>query len=95
VNGKFTFKLVYPKSREANAYNIWKQSTNPVTDARVKGYEEVDVHMKWNHWGGLEKSSAGALADGSVNHGNWYYGARRVAPADALSTLISSLQCIH
>ena len=49
VNGKFTFKLVYPKSREPNAYNIWKQSSNPITDKKVKGYQEIRVNMKWNH----------------------------------------------
>lgn len=70
-NGKYTFKLVYPQSTEANAYNIWKQSSNPVKDAKVTGYQEVDVNMKCNRWGGLEKSTSGALADGSVNHGNW------------------------
>ena len=69
-NGKFTFKLVYPRSTEANAYNIWKQETNPAKDSKVTGYQEVDVNIRCNRWGGLEKSGSGALADGSVNHGN-------------------------
>ena len=73
--GKFEFKLVWPKRKGAN-YNIWKQSTNPVTEktGKVKGYEAVDVKFKSNLWGGLESGyvhskSPSALLDGSVNHG--------------------------
>ena len=73
--GKFEFKLVWPKRKGAN-YNIWKQSTNPVTEktGKVKGYEAVDVKYKSNLWGGLESGyvhskSPPALLDGSVNHG--------------------------
>merc|ERR1712048_986568 len=76
--GKFQFKLVWPQRKGAN-YNIWKQSTNPVTEkTKVQGYEAVDVKFKSQLWGGLESGYVNsktppALLDGSVNHGNWYY----------------------
>ena len=72
--GKFEFKLVWPKRKGPN-YNIWKQSTNPVTEkTKVQGYEAVDVKFKSQMWGGLESGylnskTPPALLDGSVNHG--------------------------
>ena len=78
VDSKFTFKIVWPMRTGANA-NVWKQSTNPVTDlGAVGGYEPVDVRFTDNGWGGLENgkrhsSSPYALLDGTVNHGNWFY----------------------
>lgn len=78
-DGKFTFKLVWPERHGAN-YNVWKQSTNPVTDTKgqVAGYEAIDVKFTDKFWGGLESgylhsSSPKALLDGSVNHGYWHY----------------------
>ena len=72
--GKFQFKLVWPKRKGAN-YNIWKQTTNPVTEkTKVTGYEAVDVKFKSQYWAGLESGyvhskTPPALLDGSVNHG--------------------------
>ena len=72
VQGKFEFKIVWPK-RQGNNYNIWHQSTNPVTDekAPVAGYEPVDVKFTANSFGGLEngKLHSGnppALLDGTI-----------------------------
>ena len=72
--GKFQFKLVWPQRKGAN-YNIWKQSTNPVTEkTKVQGYEAVDVKFTSQYWAGLESGYVNsktppALLDGSVNHG--------------------------
>ena len=73
--GKFEFKIVWPQRRGPN-YNIWRQSTNPVTDkVKVEGYEAVDVKFNGAKWGGLENGALHAdgnqmaLLDGSVNHG--------------------------
>ena len=73
-NGKYEFKLVWPRRKGAN-YNIWRQSTNPVTDkVPVRGYEAVDVKFTAQGWGGLEngylqnRGNPPALLDGTVNH---------------------------
>ena len=48
IAGKLTFRIVWPKRDGAN-YNIWKQTTNPVTQKiKVVGYEPVDVRFKDN-----------------------------------------------
>ena len=74
--GQFELKIVWPRRKGKN-YNIWRQSTNPVTQKiPVSGYKAVDVNFKTQRWGGLEngylKSSVQnnppALLDGSVNH---------------------------
>ena len=72
--GKFEFKIVWPQRRGPN-YNIWRQSTNPVTDkVPVRGYEAVDVKFTAQGWGGLEngylqnRGNPPALLDGTVNH---------------------------
>ena len=89
--GKFEFMLVWPK-RKGNNYNVWKQSTNPVTEkTKVQGYEAVDVKFKSSKWGGLESGylhskTPPALLDGSVNHGKvhvctfWFAGALLLPP---------------
>ena len=78
-DGKFTFKLVWPL-RSGDNHNIWKQSTNPVTETtkKVAGYKAIDVKFTANKWGGLESGylhggSPSALLDGSVNDGMWWY----------------------
>merc|ERR1719231_505537 len=51
-DGKFTFKIVWPlRNAEAN-HNVWKQSTNPVTETKQKviGYEPIDIKFKDNYW---------------------------------------------
>ena len=82
--GKFEFKIIWPEKERPN-YNIWRQSTNPVTEkVKVKGYEAVDVNFAGHYWGGLENGALQAnldyaesdhsvkqlaLLDGSVDHG--------------------------
>ena len=36
---KFTFKLVWPRHRGTHNHNIWRQSSNPLTAAKVRGHE--------------------------------------------------------
>jgi hypothetical protein len=51
---KFLFKLLWPKKKGVN-YNIWKQSSNPMTKKQggVEGYEAVDVRFTMGSFGGL------------------------------------------
>ena len=77
ARGQFTFKIVWPRRKGKN-YNIWQQSTNPVTQKiPVSGYKAIDVNFKTQRWGGLEssylhskdyKDNPPALLDGSINH---------------------------
>ena len=78
-NGQFELKIVWPHKKGDN-YNIWRQSTNPVTQkVPVRGYQAVDAKFTAEYWGGLENGftkvddfyhgQAPALLDGSVNHG--------------------------
>ena len=73
ADGKFTFKLVWP-NRSGKNYNMWRQSTNPVTEKSVavpEDYEEIDVHFRTNNFIGLHYSSSSytstvsSLLDGS------------------------------
>ena len=77
ANGKFAFKLMWPK-RVGKNYNIWQQSTNPVTEKTVKvpaGYEAIDVDFTTKGFGGLHDTSSArigdppSLLDGSVIDG--------------------------
>ena len=75
TDGRFELKIEYPQKAGRN-YNVWRQSSNPVTASSlgVDGYEAVDVNLKTQGWGGLEKNTGGwSLLDGSVNSGNWWY----------------------
>ena len=77
---KLHLKIVWP-NREAPNYNEWKQTSNPIDNPTVTGYEPVDIHFTSQSWGGLERQSGGsALLDGSVGVGSWYYaiGARQL-----------------
>lgn len=75
---RITFKLYYP---DLNKKNIWSQLNNPIYDTPVKGYRSIDVEMKEQKWGGLEKGNNSfspnngdsSFLDGSVEHSNWYY----------------------
>ena len=43
TNGKFTFKLVWPRRKGKN-YNTWRQSSNPVKDKMgAKGYDSYEA----------------------------------------------------
>lgn len=71
VDNKFEFLLQYQSG--GTSYNRWKQSSNFTKDP-VAGYEAVSCSWTGNYWGGLEYNGGSATwADGSVNHGNWFY----------------------
>ena len=70
---KFTFKLVWP-NRSGGNYNMWSQSTNPVTEKSVAepvGYDSIDLSFATNDFIGLHYSSSSysgtvsSLLDGS------------------------------
>jgi len=64
-DGKFLFKMVWPRSQQQE--QVWRQSSNPMTDAqcKVEGYESVSTPHTARNWGGLEACSPSALLDGS------------------------------
>ena len=71
TDNKFEFLLQYQSG--GTSYNRWKQSSN-FTKESVAGYEAVSCSWTSNYWGGLEyNGSSSTWADGSVNHGNWFY----------------------
>ena len=76
LNGKYTFKLVYPK---LGLHNIWSQRNNPVNgdgSGGVDSYVGIDIQMTDNGWGGLERYDAqnSTFLDGTlIPQGNWYY----------------------
>jgi len=67
-NGRFYFRLVWPG--DSIMYE-WSQTSNPLTE-NIRGYAGIKIPYTGQHWGGLEPSQ-GALMDGSVGHGNWFY----------------------
>lgn len=70
--GKYELKMNWPDSG-SSARNWWTQ-TSDFTSQPVAGYVGVAIDSTSNYWGGLEYGSPGTtLADGSVNHGNWFY----------------------
>jgi len=73
-NGKFEFKLRWPKDGLQD--QVWTQTSNPVTGAPqggAQGYQAISAPHSSNRWGGLENGGTYSLLDGTVNHGNWYY----------------------
>lgn len=77
ANGGFEFKIDWPLA--PTVYNIWQQTSNPVTAAaagdRVTGYRGVRIDAHSQKWGGLELSTtADVLLDGSVRHQFFWYG---------------------
>jgi len=75
--GHFNFKLSWPNTNLQD--QVWKQTSNPVTQTgAAQGYEAIDVPYSQHLWGGLEKNGGPALLDGSIG-GMWWYavGARQ------------------
>lgn len=71
-SGKYELKIDWPGSG-SSARNWWTQ-TSDFTSQPAAGYVGVAIDATSNYWGGLEYGSPGTtLADGSVNHGNWFY----------------------
>lgn len=70
--GKYELKMNWPDSG-SSARQWWTQTSN-FTSQPAAGYVAIAVDSTSNYWGGLEFGSEGTtLADGSVNHGNWFY----------------------
>jgi len=72
---------VLPPPPAGPKQNIWKQSTNPVTDrSGVSGFEAVDLQFS-DAFGGLEYNSYGqSLLDGNVGSKNWWFAVGSTAP---------------
>lgn len=73
IDSKFEFMLEYPD--DLTGYNRWRQTTNPVNDTGVAGYEAVSIDWDYNNWQGLCTSSSSNLTfiDGSPTTGEWFY----------------------
>ena len=80
-DGKFTFMLQYPDCALSGQKNVWKQSSNPLsqynngTGNDAAGFEPI--HMDWtNHTrgygNGLELNGSLCVLDGCVNSGDWW-----------------------
>ena len=74
IRGKYEFLLEYP---ELSVSNHWRQSVNPLTKEcdgvnNATGYEEVDIQVRDNGWGGLYKHRNCATLIGSYD-GRWHY----------------------
>jgi hypothetical protein len=78
INEKYEFLLEYPTGYS----NQWRQSKTPLEeqgisteeDYNVTGYEEVNITMRQNSWGGLALSThSSSLIDGSISKSNWHY----------------------
>jgi hypothetical protein len=78
INGKYEFLLEYPTGYS----NQWKQSNSPLEEKEtttsehynVSGYEEVNITMRDNYWGGLALSTSPyTLIEGSIGHDTWFY----------------------
>jgi hypothetical protein len=80
VDGTFEFKLVWPHREGPNSQQ-WRQSSNPVRQAHVAGYAEVDVNFRGKGWGGLARSSsANALLDGSPDEDGHFFAVGATQP---------------
>jgi hypothetical protein len=55
VDGKFEFKIVWPK-RAGDNFQHWRQTSNPMEMKKpgVVGYEAITCPHTGNKWGGLE-----------------------------------------
>ena len=58
IDGKYHLRIVYP---ELGGSNEWTQTSNPVKDSTIKGYQPLSVDYTFNGqrgpWGGLGKCS--------------------------------------
>ena len=45
IAGVYTLKLEYPRVTEDKPFYTWKQTSNPLTDAKVTGYVAIDHPM--------------------------------------------------
>ncbi len=66
IDGKFEFMVIQP-DLDANKIYRWKQSSNPVTDSTIAGYENIT-----NGQGGLVKCSNSTYCAVSPTNSNWW-----------------------
>lgn len=82
TGGKYKFRQTWPGYANKN---IWIQTTNPLDDVDPAGVVPIAVNAhndtRLYSWGGLElsggthgPSTTASLLDGSIEHGNWFYG---------------------
>lgn len=70
-SGKYELRIRWPNVTPLR--NWWTQ-TSDFRSQPVAGYVGIQIESTSNYWGGLEYSTSGrALADGSVNHSDWFY----------------------
>ena len=70
-DNKFNLRLQWKGYSERN---IWKQSSNPMTELGANNYEAIDVDISDASWSGLERDSGNAtLLNGSIGVAGWYY----------------------
>ena len=73
-DGKFHLKIVYP---ELGGSNEWIQTSNPVTESTIEGYQSVTLDYELNGlnepWGGLglHTGDHGLITD-TPTRTNWY-----------------------
>jgi len=67
--GQFEFKLVWPDTDWKP--QVWRQRSNPVSEAAVTGYTAVSAPYT-GRWHGLQKGGRNSLIDGTKG-GNWWY----------------------
>ena len=82
IGERFEFLLEYTLFNKSIVANQWRQTNNPLKEIEVEshpkevqGYEEINITIRDNYWGGLVKSSCQkALIDGSANYVYYHYG---------------------
>jgi hypothetical protein len=78
--GAFEMLMRWPGASSWTQDQVWKQTSNPVTDsagATPTGYQAISIPYTVNGWSaGLQRSASASsnLLDGTLNpNGNWYY----------------------
>ena len=78
-DGKFEFKGVWKHPSKTNTHypdgvcvHQWKQSSNPMNNYNVSGYEAIIEPSKSNGWRGMSRRNGHALLVGSDS--SWWYG---------------------
>jgi len=78
-DGSFHLKLCYPQLTKPNC-NEWKQTSNPVTDSTITGFQPVTIVYKQNSVGKLfeglglneEGMDGDTFIDDAPLHGRWW-----------------------
>ena len=84
--GKFHFKICFPEIKGNNC-NEWKQTSNPATEGKIRGFQKIKLAFPKNgaggSWGGLGRSelhSSHTLMDDTGSAPYWWMavGASRI-----------------